>query len=58
MGCWNHVERYVNRTLEIIDVKSKTLQYVGRKPSASPASGYLKKHVAQQQEIVTTAIKI
>ena len=58
MGCWNHVERYVNRTLEIIDAKSKMLNYIGRKPSASPASGYLKKHLAQQQEIVTTAITI
>ena len=58
MGCWNHVERYVNRTLEIIDAKSKMLKYIGRKPSASPASGYLKKHLAQQQEIVTTAITI
>ena len=58
MGCWNHVARYVNRTLEIIDAKSKMLKYIGRKPSASPASGYLKKHLAQQQEIVTTAITI
>ena len=58
MGCWNHVERYVNRTLEYINAKSKTLKYTGRKPSASPASGYLKKHLAQQQEIVTTAITI
>ena len=58
MGCWNYVERYVNRTLEIIDTKSKILKYIGRKPSASPASGYLKKHLAQQQEIVTTAITI
>jgi 2-oxoglutarate dehydrogenase E1 component len=58
MGCWNHVERYINRTLEYINAKSKTLKYTGRKPSASPASGYLKKHLAQQQEIVTTAITI
>ena len=58
MGCWNHVERYINRALEYINAKSKTLKYTGRKPSASPASGYLKKHLAQQQEIVTTAITI
>ena len=58
MGCWNHVERYINRTLEYIKAKSKKITYIGRSPSASPATGYLKKHLAQQQEIVTKAITI
>ncbi len=56
MGCWNHVERYINRTLEYIKAKSKKITYFGRTPSASPATGYLKKHLAQQEEIVTKAI--
>ena len=58
MGCWNHVERYINRTLEYIKAKSKKITYSGRIPSASPATGYLKKHLAQQEEIVTKAITI
>ncbi len=29
------------------------VQYVGRKPSASTATGYLKKHVQQQDEIIS-----
>lgn len=58
MGCWNHVERYINRTLEYIKANSKKVKYAGRMPSASPATGYLKKHLAQQQEIVTKAITI
>ena len=58
MGCWNTVERYINRTLDYINAKTKKVKYVGRKPSASTATGYLKKHVAQQQEIVTKALTI
>ena len=58
MGCWNTVERYINWTLDYINAKTKTVKYVGRKPSASTATGYLKKHVAQQQEIVTKALTI
>jgi len=58
MGCWNHVERYISRTLDYLKAKSKKVIYTGRSPSASPATGYLKKHLAQQQEIVTKAITI
>ena len=58
MGPWNHVERYINRTLDYIKAHSKNVIYTGRSPSASPATGYLKKHLAQQQEIVTKAITI
>ena len=56
MGCWNHVERYINRTLQYLKSEPKKISYVGRSPSASPATGYLKKHLAQQEEIVTKAI--
>ena len=58
MGCWNTVERYINRTLDYINAKTKNIKYIGRNPSASTATGYLKKHVAQQQEIVTKALTI
>ncbi|MEK9717336.1 MAG: hypothetical protein VW228_03420, partial [Pelagibacteraceae bacterium] len=58
MGPWNFIENYIERTLEYIEAKSTKVIYTGRAPSASPASGYLKKHLAQQQEIVTKAITI
>ena len=32
--------------------KNKEVKYVGRSPAASPATGYLKKHLAQQKEII------
>ena len=56
MGCWNHVERYINRTLSYLKSEPKKIIYVGRAPSASPATGFLKKHLAQQEEIVKKAI--
>ena len=58
MGCRNSVERYINWTLDFINAKSKKVKYIGRAPSASTATGYLKKHVAQQEEIVTKALTI
>jgi 2-oxoglutarate dehydrogenase E1 component len=58
MGAWNHVEPYINRTLEYIKAHSTKVIYTGRTPSASPATGFLKKHLAQQLEIVNKAITI
>jgi 2-oxoglutarate dehydrogenase E1 component len=58
MGAWNHVETYINRTLEYIKANSTKVIYTGRTPSASPATGFLKKHLAQQLEIVNKAITI
>ena len=58
MGAWNHVEPYINRTLEYIKANSTKVIYTGRTPSASPATGFLKKHLAQQLEIVNKAITI
>ena len=52
MGAWNTVRNYIERTLEIIQSKSDKVNYIGRKPSASTATGNLNKHLAQQKEIL------
>ena len=52
MGAWNTVRNYIERTLEIIQSKSDNIKYIGRKPSASTATGNLNKHLAQQKEIL------
>ena len=52
MGAWNTVKNYIDRTLEISRNKNKYVNYVGRKPSSSTATGNLNKHVAQQREIL------
>ena len=52
MGAWNTVRNYIDRTLEIINLGKKNVEYVGRRPSASTATGNLNKHLAQQKEIL------
>jgi len=56
MGPWNTVRNYIERTLEIIQSKSDKLKYIGRKPSASTATGNLNKHLAQQKEILEKVV--
>ena len=52
MGAWNSARNYIQWTLDYIKAENKEVEYIGRKASASPASGYLKKHLAQQKEIL------
>ena len=52
MGAWNTVRNYIEWSLEYIGAVNREVTYIGRKPAASPASGYLKKHLAQQKEIL------
>jgi len=46
MGAWNYILRVITEV---------ELNYVGRKPSATPASGYARIHNQEQEEIVKTA---
>ena len=52
MGAWNNARNYIEWTLDYIKAKDKTVKYIGRSPAASPATGYLKKHLAQQKKII------
>jgi len=52
MGAWNSAKNYIQWTLNYIKAENKEVNYIGRKPAASPATGYLKKHLAQQKEII------
>jgi 2-oxoglutarate dehydrogenase E1 component len=52
MGAWNSARNYIQWSLDYIKAENKTVHFVGRKPAASPASGYLKKHLAEQNEIL------
>ncbi len=58
MGAWNTVRNYIERTLEIIHTKNDKVKvkYIGRKPSASTATGNLNKHLAQQKEILEKVV--
>ena len=52
MGITNTARNYNEWTLDYIKAEYRKVNYIGRQPAASPASGYLKKHLAQQKEII------
>ena len=52
MGAWNTARNYIDCVLVHIRAENKKVSYIGRDPAASPATGYLKKHLAQQKEII------
>ena len=56
MGAWNTVRNYIQWSLNYIKAKNKEVNFIGRNPAASPASGYLKKHLAEQNEILEKVI--
>jgi len=52
MGAWFSVRDYIQWTLEYIGANNNKISYIGRNPSASPATGYARRHIAQQKEII------
>jgi 2-oxoglutarate dehydrogenase E1 component len=52
MGAWNSARNYIKWTLNYIDAVDQEVRYIGRNPAASPATGYIKRHIDQQKQIV------
>tara|TARA_B100000989_G_scaffold294389_1_gene273431 strand:+ start:642 stop:3512 length:2871 start_codon:yes stop_codon:yes gene_type:complete len=52
MGAWFSVRDYIQWTLNSIKANNKEISYIGRSPDASPATGYAKRHISQQEEII------
>jgi len=52
MGAWFSVRDYIQWTLDTIKANNGVISYIGRSPDASPATGFAKRHLAQQQEII------
>ena len=57
MGAWNTVKNYIERTLDMINLKDINVNYVGRQASSSTATGNANKHLAQQKEILEKIIR-
>ena len=57
MGAWFSVRDYIQWTLDNIKANNNQISYIGRSPDASPATGFAKRHVYQQQEIVKKVFK-
>ena len=52
MGAGFSVRDYIQWTLDNKKANNKEISYIGRSPDASPATGYAKRHVSQQKEII------
>ncbi|NQW06989.1 MAG: 2-oxoglutarate dehydrogenase E1 component [Candidatus Pelagibacter sp.] len=52
MGAWFSVRDYIQWTLDTINANNNEISYIGRSPDASTATGYAKRHISQQQEII------
>ena len=52
MGAWSSVRDYIQWTLDYIGANNNKISYIGRNAAASPATGYAKRHAAQQEEII------
>ena len=52
MGAWFSVRDYIQWTLDNIKANNNQISYIGRNPDASPATGFAKRHISQQQEII------
>ena len=57
MGAWLLVRDYIRWTLDTIKAKNNEISYIGRNPAASPATGYAKRHLSQQREIIEKVFK-
>ena len=58
MGAWTYLIEPVQRLLHDIGHPIGHMRYVGRKAAASPATGSLKRHIAEQQAMVDAALII
>ncbi len=52
MGAWLLVRDYIQWTLETIKAKNNEISYIGRNPDASPATGYARRHLSEQEKII------
>lgn len=57
MGTWSFVDDRIFTATRVILGEGRRCEYIGRKPSASPASGYGKVHDLEQNALVQKAIE-
>ena len=58
MGAWHFLHRRMDAAIEASDLKGQRVRYVGRKASASPASGSAQIHAAEQAVLVREALTL
>jgi 2-oxoglutarate dehydrogenase E1 component len=58
MGAWNYIDRRIETLLGTLDVSAQRPSYAGREEAASPATGLLSRHNAEQARLVRQALAI
>ncbi len=57
-GAWFFVREQIEGVLAKLKNKSKAVSYAGRDAAAAPATGYAKRHAAEQAKLVDEALKL
>ncbi|UCH75965.1 MAG: 2-oxoglutarate dehydrogenase E1 component [Rhodospirillales bacterium] len=58
MGAWSYAEPRIEEVLLEIGAECRRPVYVGRPEAAAPATGLLRRHIAEQKELVDRALTI
>ena len=58
MGAWSFVRDYLEKSMVSAKTDKESPLYIGRSPSASPATGTLKRHLMEQKDIIENALKV
>ena len=56
MGPWSFVQPLIIKLLKDAKVNNKYLKYIGKKKSASTATGLFKKHIVEQEKLIETLL--
>jgi 2-oxoglutarate dehydrogenase E1 component len=57
MGAYGFVKRRIESVMKDTNMKQEKLLYVGRRAAASPATGVLDRHLANQKNILRLAVE-
>lgn len=57
-GAWHFIDRRLEKILHALEAKDRRVKYIGRMPSASPATGNIAAHSKEQKILVQNAFTI
>jgi 2-oxoglutarate dehydrogenase E1 component len=58
MGAWNYVTDFIEEVAEMAGCAHPRPRYAGRRSAASPATGQMSRHVAEQKALVEDALTV
>jgi 2-oxoglutarate dehydrogenase E1 component len=58
MGSWHYIDRRLEHALTLAKMKNNRPTYVGRPASAATATGFLKQHQHEQEQLLAQALKV